>query len=250
MSAVSEQYYIKTHAAAELGISYATLDRRVKAGLIPAYQLGREVLFVPVHTPVQFDGWQSVGMGQAEVQLREPAVADTDADALARKLGDLPIALAQAAAWRAETGIPVAEYTRLLDEKMAEIRSTSPRLSDDEISATAAWNVSFDGLATRNPAAHQLLQVCAFFAAEPISCNLFAGVRGVSIAPELDTAMRDPDLLDRALRDINRCKLAKLDHRSRTLLLHRLAQLALRARMSPRTSRTGAWATSDFRRIC
>ncbi|MBE8520123.1 tetratricopeptide repeat protein [Amycolatopsis sp. H6(2020)] len=166
---------------------------------------------------------------------RDPAVADADSDALARKLGDLPIALAQAAAWRAETGIPVAEYTRLLDEKVAEILSVSPRPSDDEISATAAWNVSFDGIATRNPAAHQLLQVCAFFAAEPISRSLFAGVRGVSIAPELDTAMRDPDLLDRALRDINRCQLAKLDHRSRTLLLHRLAQQALRARMSDRT---------------
>jgi tetratricopeptide (TPR) repeat protein len=166
---------------------------------------------------------------------RDPAVMDADADALARKLGDLPIALAQAAAWRAETGIPVAEYIQLLDEKVAEILSTSSRPSDDEIAATAAWNVSFDGLAIRNPAAHQLLQVCAFFAAEPISRSLFAGVRGVSIAPELDTAMQDPDLLDRALRDINRCRLAKLDHRSGTLLLHRLAQLALRARMSDGT---------------
>ncbi|MGW3958590.1 FxSxx-COOH system tetratricopeptide repeat protein [Amycolatopsis sp. NPDC005003] len=166
---------------------------------------------------------------------RDPTVTDADADALARKLGDLPIALAQAAAWRAESGIPVAEYTRLLDEKMAEILSTSPRTSDDEVAAAAAWNVSFDGLAVRNPAAHQLLQVCAFLAAEPISRSLFAGVRGVSIAPELDTAMRDPDLLDRALRDINRCQLAKLDHRSGTLLLHRLAQLALRVRMSDET---------------
>ncbi len=166
---------------------------------------------------------------------RDSAVAAVEADVLARKLGDLPIALAQAAAWRAETGIPVAEYIRLLEEKLAEILSTSPRTSDDEIAATAAWNVSFDGIATRNPAAHQLLQVCAFFAPEPISRSLFAGVRGVSIAPELDTAMRDPDLLDRALRDINRYRLAKLDHRSGALLLHRLAQLALRARMSEDT---------------
>ncbi|QKV81569.1 NB-ARC domain-containing protein [Amycolatopsis sp. Hca4] len=166
------------------------------------------------------------------LRQRDPTVTDADADALARKLGDLPIALAQAAAWRAESGIPVAEYNRLLDEKVAEILSTSPRTSDDEIAAAAAWNVSFDGLAVRNPAAHQLLHVCAFFAAEPISRSLFAGVRGVSIAPELDTAMRDPDLLDRVLRDINRCQLGKLDHRSGCLLLHRLAQLALRRRMS------------------
>ncbi|OXM67907.1 FxSxx-COOH system tetratricopeptide repeat protein [Amycolatopsis vastitatis] len=169
--------------------------------------------------------------------LRRPDATLTaaDADALAEKLGDLPIALAQAAAWRAETGMPVAEYTRLLDEKMAELAAMSPRPTDYEISVTAAWNVSFDGLSTRNLAAHQLLQVCAFFAAEPISRSLFAGVRGVSIAPELDTAMRDPVLLDRALREINRCRLAKLDHRSGTLLLHRLAQLVLRARMTDET---------------
>ncbi|HWY69568.1 MAG TPA: helix-turn-helix domain-containing protein [Terriglobales bacterium] len=46
MAAVTEQYFTKTQAAAELGVSYATLDRRVKAGLIPAYQLGREVVFL------------------------------------------------------------------------------------------------------------------------------------------------------------------------------------------------------------
>ncbi len=169
------------------------------------------------------------------LRRRDSAVVPADADALAEKLGDLPIALALAAAWRAETGIPVAEYTRLLDEKVAEILATAPLQSGYEIAMTAAWNVSFDGLAVRNPAAHQLLQVCAFFAAEPISRSLFTGVRGVSIAPELDTAMRDPVLLDRALREINRCRLAKLDHRSGTLLLHRLAQLVLRARMSDRT---------------
>ncbi|WP_326944214.1 FxSxx-COOH system tetratricopeptide repeat protein [Amycolatopsis sp. NBC_01307] len=163
---------------------------------------------------------------------RDATVAAADAGALAAKLGDLPIALAQAAAWRAETGMPVAEYTRLLDEKTAELLATSPQPSDYEISVAAAWNVSFDGLATRNPAAHQLLQVCAFFAAEPISRSLFAGVRGVEIAPELDTVMQDPVLLDRTLREINRCRLAKLDHRSGTLLLHRLAQLVLRATMT------------------
>jgi hypothetical protein len=168
------------------------------------------------------------------LRCRDRGIVDDDADRLAEKLGDLPIALAQAAAWRAETGMPVAEYLRLLDEKIAEVLATSEPPSDYEVSVTAAWNVSFDGLATRDPAAHQLLQVCAFFAAEPISRSLFAGVRGVSIAPELDVVMRDSVLLDRAFRTINRCRLAKLDHRSGTLLLHRLAQWVLRTRMDAR----------------
>src|SRR5581483_8063241 len=39
-----------------------------------------------------------------------------DADKLADKLGDLPLALEQAGAMLAETGMPIEEYLRLLDE--------------------------------------------------------------------------------------------------------------------------------------
>ncbi len=164
------------------------------------------------------------------LSLRRSALADEDSDLIAEKLGDLPLAVEQAAAWLAETGMPADEYLRLFDEKVTEILDTSAP-SDYEVSVAAAWNVSFDELSSRSPAAHQLLQVCAFFAPEPISRSLFAGVRGISVAPELDAALRDPMRLGRAIRDINRYGLAKIDHRSDTLLLHRLVQLVLRNRM-------------------
>jgi tetratricopeptide (TPR) repeat protein len=162
---------------------------------------------------------------------RASAIAEEDADLIAEKLGDLPLGIEQAAAWLAETGMPAREYVRLFDEKVTEILDTTAP-SDYEVSVAAAWNVSFDELSTRSPAAHQLLQVCAFFAPEPIARSLFAGVRGVSVAPELDAALRDPMRLGRAVRDINRYGLAKIDHRSDTLLLHRLVQLVLRNRMT------------------
>jgi len=164
------------------------------------------------------------------LRRRGPEIEEADASELADKLGDLPLAIEQAAAWRAETGMPVHEYLRLFDEKVAEILDTTAP-ADYEVSVAAAWNVSFDELARRNPAAHQLLQVCAFFAPEPISRNLFTGVRGVSVSPELDQALRDPMQLGRAIRDISRYGLAKIDHRTNTLLLHRLVQLVLRNRM-------------------
>jgi tetratricopeptide (TPR) repeat protein len=166
------------------------------------------------------------------LRRRGPEIDDADADRLAEKLGDLPLAIEQAAAWRAETGMPVREYLRLFDEQVAEILDTSAP-TDYDASVAAAWNVSFDELGTRNPAAHQLLQVCAFFAPEPIARSLFAGIRGVSIAPELDAALRDPMRLSRAIRDIHRYSLAKIDYRHDTLLLHRLVQLVLKNRMTP-----------------
>jgi tetratricopeptide (TPR) repeat protein len=170
------------------------------------------------------------------LKLRSPEIKDEEADRLAQALGDLPLAIAQAATWRAETGMPVHEYLRLYDEKVAELLETSSPIGY-EVSVAAAWNVSFDELRTRNPAAHQLLQVCAFFAPEPISRSLFEGVRGVTIAPELDEALRDPMSFGRTIRDINRYGLAKIDHRNNTLQLHRLVQWVLSNRMTPQLAK-------------
>lgn len=161
---------------------------------------------------------------------RGPEITHEDADALAEKLGDLPLAVEQAAAWRAVTGMPVREYLRLFDESVAEILDTATA-PDYEVSVAAAWNVSFEELKTRNPAAHQILHICAFFSPEPISRDLLTGVRRVSISPELDAALQDPIKLARAIRDINRYGLAKIDHGNNTLQLHRLVQLVLRNRV-------------------
>ena len=164
------------------------------------------------------------------LRKRGPEIETADADRLADKLGDLPLAIEQAAAWRAVTGMPVREYLRLFDESVAEILDTSAP-PDYEVSVAAAWNVSFDELRTRNPAAHQILHICAFFSPDPISRDLFTGVSRVSISPELDAALRDPIKLARAIRDINRYGLAKIDHGNNTLQLHRLVQLVLRNRV-------------------
>ncbi|GAA4533422.1 FxSxx-COOH system tetratricopeptide repeat protein [Amycolatopsis samaneae] len=161
---------------------------------------------------------------------RGPEIDLGDADELAEKLGDLPLAVEQAAAWRAVTGMPVNEYLRLFDESVEEILDTASA-PDYEVSVAAAWNVSFEELKTRNPAAHQILHICAFFSPEPISRDLLTGVSRVSISPELDAALRDPIKLARAIRDINRYGLAKIDHGSNTLQLHRLVQLVLRNRV-------------------
>ncbi|MEQ0561730.1 FxSxx-COOH system tetratricopeptide repeat protein [Amycolatopsis sp. NEAU-NG30] len=176
------------------------------------------------------------GESKTLLSKRGPQLDDADADRIAEKLGDLPLAIEQAAAWLAETGMSAREYLELFDEKVAEILDTS-NPQDYETSVAAAWNVSFDQLSVSNPAAHQLLQVCAFFAPEPVSRSIFTGVRETTISPQLDAALRDPIKLSRAIRDINRFGLAKIDHRTDTILLHRLVQLVLRNRMTEQTRR-------------
>jgi tetratricopeptide (TPR) repeat protein len=163
---------------------------------------------------------------------RNPDLSDEDADRLAEALGDLPLAIEQAASWRAATGMATDEYLGLIENKQTELLNVEPP-PDYPVSVGAAWNVSLDQLERRNPAALQLLQVCAFFAPEPISRDLFTGARS-SIAPELDEALRDPIKFGRAVRDLNRYALAKIEHRHNTIQLHRLVQAVIIDRMSPR----------------
>ncbi|MET0133203.1 MAG: FxSxx-COOH system tetratricopeptide repeat protein, partial [Kibdelosporangium sp.] len=165
------------------------------------------------------------------LQRRNQEMSDNDADRLADALGDLPLAVEQAAAWRAETGMSADEYLRLFEDKRAELLESSPPL-DYQVAVAAAWNVSLDRLRRENPGAMDLLRVCAFFAPEPISRNLFANVQELPRFKELEETLRDPILLSRAIREINRYSLARIDHRNDTIQLHRLVQRALRNQLS------------------
>ncbi|MFI7542588.1 FxSxx-COOH system tetratricopeptide repeat protein [Actinoplanes sp. NPDC049599] len=172
---------------------------------------------------------------------RTPDLRTEEADRLAAALGDLPLALDQAAAWCAATGMAVDEYLRLLDQQRLELFDDYP--PNIETSVAAAWNVSLDRLADVHPAALHLLQVCAFFAPEPISLALFAGSPTAPITDPLDHALDDSIRLGRVIREIKRYALARLDHHHQTLQMHRIVQVVLIGRMTPaerETMRGGA----------
>ncbi|GAA2507785.1 FxSxx-COOH system tetratricopeptide repeat protein [Winogradskya humida] len=161
---------------------------------------------------------------------RTPELSDADADRLAEALGDLPLAVEQAAAWHATTGMPVSEYLDLLKKKLLELlaENASP---DYPLSVAAAWNVSLDRLEKTDSAALQLLQVCSFFSPEPISREFFGGALSSGIVEPLDETLKDPIKLARAIRAISRYALAKFNHRTNTLQIHRLVQAVLVSRM-------------------
>ncbi|MER5220776.1 FxSxx-COOH system tetratricopeptide repeat protein [Streptomyces flaveus] len=161
-----------------------------------------------------------------------PALQDDEADQLAEALGDLPLALEQAAAWRAETGMPASEYLRLFESKRTELLEVAPP-PDYQLPVAAAWNVSLDHLETRSPSALRLLQLCSYFAPDPISRSIFSGLGNSSIFPELDATLNDPMKLARAIREVNRYSLARIDHRTNSIEMHRLVQLVLNNRMTP-----------------
>ncbi|MFB9837870.1 FxSxx-COOH system tetratricopeptide repeat protein, partial [Actinoallomurus acaciae] len=172
---------------------------------------------------------------KALLRRRGPTLDDAEADELADVLGDLPLAIEQAAVWLSETGMPVDEYLHLFrdkHDKAAELLHDAAPAAY-ELPVAAAWNVSLDQLRDSEPAALQLLQVCAFFAPEPITWRLLSGARNLDGPAELLEALSDPIKLGRAVRAINQYALAKISHRHNTIMLHRLVQRVLVAQMSP-----------------
>jgi len=165
------------------------------------------------------------------LRLRDPGLSDGDADRIAEALGDLPLAIEQAATWRAETAMSPDEYLRLFEEEREELLGTEPPL-DYELPVRAAWNMSLKRLTEGNLAALRLLQVCSFFAPEPISRQILRRGRTAKIVPELDKALRDPFRLSELIRDINRYALARVDHRTGSIQMHRLVQQVLRGAMT------------------
>ncbi|WP_260609580.1 hypothetical protein, partial [Streptomyces sp. WAC 01325] len=78
-------------------------------------------------------------------------------------LGDLPLAVEQAAAWIAETATPIDTYLEQLARQAPQVLSLNqPAGYPEPVAAT--WNISIARLKERSPAAVRLLQLCAFFA--------------------------------------------------------------------------------------
>jgi tetratricopeptide (TPR) repeat protein len=156
---------------------------------------------------------------------RVPRGVDPDkASLLAKELGDLPLALEQAGALQAETGMSVDEYLRLLAEHAAKIMEEG-RPPEYPLSMTAAWRLSVTTMSKQLPEAMELLRCCAFFSPEPIPRDIFRlGTQATDT--RVSDLMADPILLARAIRELGRFALVRID--GRTIQVHRLIQALLR----------------------
>ena len=103
----------------------------------------------------------------AILQARITALSGVDADRLAAELGDLPLAIAQAAGFMADTGMAADEFLMLLRTRAGELLAQGKPGSYPR-SLAAATGLIADRLAHQDPAAAELASVCAFLAPEPI----------------------------------------------------------------------------------
>jgi hypothetical protein len=166
----------------------------------------------------------------AILQARVPGLTGADADRLAAELGDLPLAIAQAAGFVAETGMVSAQYLGLLRTRAGQLLAQAPPGLSYPQSLAAATQLIADRLARDDPAAAQLASLCAFLAPEPIPDELFTGTTSV-MPGELAARVADPLAWRPTLAHLARQSLARIDDRG--LQMHRLTQAILRDRLTP-----------------
>ncbi|HEX6403536.1 MAG TPA: FxSxx-COOH system tetratricopeptide repeat protein [Pseudonocardiaceae bacterium] len=255
---ISEQY---AALAIELGLTPPRADTASAVGALRAYLRGHGswlLVLDNAESPGDLREWLPAGPGHTLITSRNPSwselaarveidvlprlhsvelirvsrpgIAEAEADGLARAVGDLPLALAQAAGFLAETAMPVENYLALLDTRAEELLDQSPPKSHP-LSLAAAIRISTDRLAEVDPAALALVRIGAFLAPEPIPPDML-------ILPIADTSCYPPPELEaltatvispvaahRSLGRIGNYGLGRLDS---GLQLHRLTQAVLR----------------------
>ncbi len=165
------------------------------------------------------------------LRKRGEGISPEDADRLADKLGDLPLALEQAATWQSATGMPVPEYLQLFDEHVRELLSEGKPTSYPTTVA-ALFTVAYERLRASAPAAAQLLELFAYLGAEPVTASLLRRGRDAPISEPLSRALREPIYMSRTLRELRRYGLAKVDPNGQRIQVHRLVQRVLRESLS------------------
>lgn len=162
----------------------------------------------------------------ALMRTRVPDLAEDDTLQIAAELGYLPLAVEQAAAYLEQTAMAAQAYLRMLRTRTAQMLGKGHAAGHADTIATL-WTVSLEALAQANPAAAQLLDVCAFFAPDPIPLALFTDHPDVLDQPLRQTAADELDFTE-AVGALTGYSLASVA--AGGLLVHRLVQAAVRAR--------------------
>ncbi|MFJ8107445.1 FxSxx-COOH system tetratricopeptide repeat protein [Streptomyces sp. NPDC096132] len=204
-------------------------------GLLPEGPLGGHVLITS-----RDRAWvNSVGRAEVEVFTREesvellrrfsPLLAPEDADQIAVELGDLPLAVGQAAVWLSQSSMPVDIYLARLRDRTVDILDHTP-LPPREYpnSAARTWQIAVEELRERNRAAVEMLEICSFFGPDPIPMRLLYSWAVTRALTMDDDEPRDEMAVAQLLRALNRFGLARSDQGSETLTVHRLVQAVIR----------------------
>lgn len=143
-----------------------------------------------------------------------------DADELADALGDLPLALEQAAAYMEERAVSMADYLKLFQERRAEVLERGKPTAYPKTIATT-WDISLQAIKEDLPEAVDLLKLFAFLSPDDIPISLLK--EGAGELPEpLRSILQDSIKLNDAVAALRRYSLINVADNS--FSIHRLVQ--------------------------
>lgn len=165
------------------------------------------------------------------------------ADRLAQALGCLPLALEQAGAYLYnQKALSFAGYLQAYRQRQLQLlERQQPVMENYPASVKTTWEINFQAVAQKTPAAVELLRLSAFLAAEDIPCELLvlgAAHLGELLSQTLATATADPLVLPDLLSTLTRYSLIRME-RADCYSIHRMVQEVLRDGMMQRRDRTG-----------
>ncbi|MEV6176321.1 FxSxx-COOH system tetratricopeptide repeat protein [Streptomyces sp. NPDC052015] len=180
------------------------------------------------------------GESVAHLQRRLTDCSTEEADEVAGALGDLPLAIEQAAAVLKDSGLQTREYVELLQRQPAA-DTVGLSAEDRLLDVSKTWQVAIEQLNKNFPPAVQLLKLAAWFSPEPISMDLLQSTQIAQALTGHDRpaeterrhrAFDSTEMIARAFQELNRLSLATVDRKSRSLRVHRLVQMSVRLNMT------------------
>lgn len=159
---------------------------------------------------------------------RRPTDPDGSAGRLAQALGDLPLALEQAAALIAQTGITYSAYLRRFEDHWAELLRSGRTSGEYPDTVAMTWELAFRELESNEPMAAALMNVCAFLAPIEVT-RAFLRQSGGALPPPLGTAMESAAALDAVIDALRRYALVEANEKG--IAMHRLVAALTRDRL-------------------
>jgi len=180
----------------------------------------------------------------ADVPLEQATEADRSlAEAIVAELDGLPLALDQAGAYIEETNYSLSGYLDLYRIRRKDLLQRRSKLrSEHPEPVGTTWSLSFQKVEQANPAAADLLRLCAFLDPDAIPEDIIAA-GAAEIGPLLQPVAADPFQLNEAIEVLRTYSLIRRNAEARTLNMHRLVQVVLKDGMDNQTQREWAQRT-------
>ncbi|UIX30075.1 FxSxx-COOH system tetratricopeptide repeat protein [Streptomyces sp. GQFP] len=151
----------------------------------------------------------------AYVRRRAPRLSEQDADQLAEAVQDLPLLLAQTAAWLEANRMPAKDYIDLIGKGGAS--RIGIRISDDyPMGFQTSWSITLNTLKENFPEAFELLWLFALFSPDAIPVRLIQTAHPSDLPEHLASLAAEPFRWYSALQRLSECTAVQLSYESST----------------------------------